>query len=165
MRPEWTYLNWWPGRELNPRHADFQSFFVGLRGLSINHLQRLSPLFPGTSRHNPGTVNLSWSQSWHSQSELVTILAQRSSCLGGKPRASPLSRQGDNLPLLPNVDRNTVHTGSSARVLRSSAQSAPNLRCSRGGRLAGSLDLHSLFSRSRGSRPELSYTVHTSASG
>src|ERR1019366_10475086 len=25
MRPEWTYLNWWPGRELNPRHADFQS--------------------------------------------------------------------------------------------------------------------------------------------
>ena len=36
------------------RHADFQ-FFGGLRGLSINHLQRLPTPFPGTPRHNPGT--------------------------------------------------------------------------------------------------------------
>jgi hypothetical protein len=50
------------GRELNPRHADFQSFFGGLRGLLINHLQRSPTPFPGTPRHNPGTPNLSWSR-------------------------------------------------------------------------------------------------------
>src|SRR5271157_5113557 len=51
---------------MNPRHADFQPAAGGSRGLSINHLQRLPPLFPGTPRHNPGTLNLSWSHSWYS---------------------------------------------------------------------------------------------------
>jgi hypothetical protein len=50
---------------MNPRHADFQSAFGGSRGLSINHLQRLADPFPGTPRHNPGTLNLSRSRSWH----------------------------------------------------------------------------------------------------
>ena len=54
------------GRELNPRHADFQSVFGDSRGLSINHLQRLADPVPGTPRHNPGKLNLSWSQIWHS---------------------------------------------------------------------------------------------------
>src|SRR5579862_6307266 len=62
------------GRELNPRHADFQSFFGDSRGLSINHLHRLANPFPGTPRHNPGTLNLSWSHSWHEAKELVSLL-------------------------------------------------------------------------------------------
>jgi hypothetical protein len=33
-------------------------------------LQRLADPFPGTPRHNPGTLNLSWSQMWHSTFEL-----------------------------------------------------------------------------------------------
>jgi hypothetical protein len=57
------------GRELNPRHADFQSFFGGLRGLTINQLQRLADPFPGTPRHNPGTPNLSWSRFTHEANE------------------------------------------------------------------------------------------------
>jgi hypothetical protein len=40
------------GRELNPRHADFQSFFGGLRGLTINHLQRLTD----PSQTHQGTI-------------------------------------------------------------------------------------------------------------
>src|SRR5450631_3331592 len=59
-----TQFGYWPGRELNPRHADFQSLFGVSRGLSINHLQRLADPFPGTPRHNPGTLNLSRSHSW-----------------------------------------------------------------------------------------------------
>src|SRR5271165_3339566 len=42
----------------------FSGIFRGLRGLSINHLQRLADPLPGSPRHNPGTLNLSWSQSW-----------------------------------------------------------------------------------------------------
>src|SRR5258707_785416 len=53
------------GRELNPRHADFQAFRGDFRGLSINHLQRLATPFPGTQRHNPATLNLSSTHSWH----------------------------------------------------------------------------------------------------
>src|SRR5713226_4693805 len=60
-----TQNGYWPGRELNPRHADFQSIFGDLRGLSINHLQRLADPFPGSPRHNPGTLNLSWSRFRH----------------------------------------------------------------------------------------------------
>lgn len=40
---------------MNPRHADFQTFRGDSRDLSINCLQRLPPLFPGTPWHNPGT--------------------------------------------------------------------------------------------------------------
>jgi hypothetical protein len=43
-------------REGIPRHADFQSFFGFLR--SIKHLQRLAGPFPGSPRHDPGTLNL-----------------------------------------------------------------------------------------------------------
>jgi hypothetical protein len=100
----------------------------------------------------------------HTQSELVTFPGTAIHGLGRESSVLPLNRQGDDLPFFPNVDRNTVHTGSPARVLGSSAQSTPYLRCSRGDRPASSLDLHSLLSSSRGSRPEMSYTVHTSAS-
>jgi acetyl esterase/lipase len=69
-----TQFGYWPGRELNPRHADFQPAAGCSRGLLINHLQRLADPFPGIPRHNPGTLNLSWSRSWHEtkrQKELV----------------------------------------------------------------------------------------------
>jgi hypothetical protein len=36
--------------------------------LQINHLQRLAEPFPGTPRHNPGTLNLSWSDLRHAGS-------------------------------------------------------------------------------------------------
>ena len=47
---------------MNPRHADFQAFREGSKGLYINHLQRLADPPP---RHTTA-------QSWHIQSELVT---------------------------------------------------------------------------------------------
>jgi hypothetical protein len=55
---------WWPGVELNHRHADFQSGERDSSGLLVNHLQRLLALFPGTPRHNHGTLNLSSTHSW-----------------------------------------------------------------------------------------------------
>jgi hypothetical protein len=58
-------ISWWPGVELNHRHADFQSAVWGSRGLSINHLQRLPAPTPGTPRHNHGTPNLSSTHSRH----------------------------------------------------------------------------------------------------
>src|SRR6266404_6090563 len=39
-----------PGRELNPRHADFQPAAGCSRCLLVNHLQRLADAFPGTPR-------------------------------------------------------------------------------------------------------------------
>jgi hypothetical protein len=39
----------------------FSRFTGCSRGLSINHLQRLADPFSGPPRHNPGTLNLSWS--------------------------------------------------------------------------------------------------------
>jgi hypothetical protein len=47
------------------RHADFQAFRGDPRGLQINHLQRLADPFPGTPRHNPGTLSLRWAHSRH----------------------------------------------------------------------------------------------------
>jgi hypothetical protein len=38
---------------IEPRHADFQSFFGDLRSLSINHLQHLAGPFPGTILAHP----------------------------------------------------------------------------------------------------------------
>jgi hypothetical protein len=57
------------GRELNPRHADFQPPTGVLGALLINHLHRLPPRFPGTPRHNPGTSNLSRSRLRHKANE------------------------------------------------------------------------------------------------
>src|ERR1700735_5279374 len=68
-----TQFGYWPGRELNPRHADFQAFREGLRGLTINHLQALASPFPGTPRHNYGTLNLSWSHLRHSRLWLIAV--------------------------------------------------------------------------------------------
>ena len=56
---------WWPGRESNPRHADFQAVKGYIGSFKINHLLRLPHCKPSTSRHNPGTPGLSWSHSWH----------------------------------------------------------------------------------------------------
>src|ERR1700693_5597879 len=55
--------------EIEPPTRGFSAFQLaaGLsRGLIINHLQRLADPFPGTPRHTPGTVNLSWSHMRHS---------------------------------------------------------------------------------------------------
>ncbi len=71
---------------MNPRHADFQSFFRGLRGLSINHLQRLADPFPGSPRHNPGTPNLSWSHLGHEVNETRIPVAGNAPLTGEGPR-------------------------------------------------------------------------------
>jgi hypothetical protein len=48
-----------------PAHYPTGSHGSGLRGLQINHLQRLANTFPGKPRHNPGTPNLSSTLSRH----------------------------------------------------------------------------------------------------
>lgn len=103
-----------------------------------NYLQRLPVPISVPPRYNYGTPNLS---SAHSQ---YTILA-----MGASPESSeaaPLRLHCDDLPVFPDVDRHTVHTGGSARVLCSSAQRAPDLRGKLGFRFSGSLIRHSLDS-------------------
>jgi hypothetical protein len=53
------------GRELSPRHADFQAFCSGLGIYKSTTYSACQPLRRHTTRHNPGTPNLSCSHSWH----------------------------------------------------------------------------------------------------
>ena len=60
--------------------------------LSFNNLQRLPAPFPGSPRHNPGTPNLSSIHSWHTPEAL-----------------RPLWPFGDDLAVLPDIERRPMH--------------------------------------------------------
>jgi len=82
------------GRELNPRHADFQPAFGGLGCLPLMQQNRPLP------RHTKA-------QSWHTQSELVTPPSQLALVTRDAPRSLTLVKQlwflGHNLAVFPNV--------------------------------------------------------------
>src|SRR5487761_180522 len=84
------------------------------------------------------TPNLSSTHSWHPVVALVVFL--------GNSDASSLRFQRNDLSVLPDVDRYTVHAGGLARVFCSSAQGAPHLRGKLRFRFSGSLFRHSLVS-------------------
>jgi len=144
--PVRTELEWWPGVELNHRHADFQSDNGGSRGLLISHLQRLPTLTPGSPRHNYGTPNPSSTRSWHSN-------------------ASRLLRH--DFAVFPDVKWRAIHARGFACILRRTTQGASDTRSKAPGPscLRSRLCLHKFFSRSCGVGPELSYTAQLSARG
>jgi len=139
-------LLWWPGVELNHRHADFQSGVGGSRGLLISHLQRLPPLSPASPRHIYGTPNLNSTRSWHSN-------------------ASRLLRH--DFAVFPDVKWRAIHARGFTCIFRRSTQGASDTRSKAPGPgcLGSCLCLHKFFSRSCGVGPELSYTAQLSARG
>ena len=96
------------------------------RGRPAPNVTRAAPEpdpFPGTSRHNPGTLNLSWSHTWHSF--LCTSDAPRSTLI-----VKHLRLLGHNLAAFPNVNRCSVH----ARHLPGSTRGSPHPTTDTGGK-------------------------------
>jgi hypothetical protein len=56
--------------------ASLEGDKLRITGASINHLQRLPNLFPGSPLHTYGTPSLSSTHSWHSGSCRMTTISQ-----------------------------------------------------------------------------------------